>query len=220
MLRKKYLLGGVAAMVFMAGAASAQTAASPAPGVAPTQLEDIVVTAERREERLQHTPVSVTAFSGAELASRQIDTVHDLLNATPGVTFSATPYGNNDMIIAVRGVAPGGVLPNVDQATSTYVDGLYYARPEMSNFAMVDLARAEVLRGPQGTLFGRNSIGGALNIVTNAPTNRYEGSPSVPYGNYNTVEATGIVNLPLSADWAARLVYSHVSHDGYAKDIV
>jgi iron complex outermembrane receptor protein len=179
-------------------------------------LGDIVVTAQRREERLQDVPIAVTAFGAAELERRQIVDVNSLAANVPAVTFTATPYGNNDLILAIRGVAPGGVLPNVDQAVGIYVDGVYYARPEGSNFALVDLASAEVLRGPQGTLFGRNTIAGALNLTTNKPSYDFSGSLKLSYGNYDAIGATGIVNVPIVDDrLAARFVYSHVQHDGY-----
>jgi len=202
------------------GPAAAQMPATPEaasePQPASDQLEDIVVTAQRREQRLQDVPVAVSAFSGAQLEDRQIGDVNALAANVPAVTFTATPYGNNDLILAIRGVAPGGVLPNVDQAVGIYVDGVYYARPEGSNFALVDLASAEVLRGPQGTLFGRNTIAGALNITTNKPTYDYEGSLRVSAGNYDAVGLTGIVNIPVIDDrLATRLVYAHVEHDGY-----
>ncbi|CAN5254811.1 TonB-dependent receptor [soil metagenome] len=203
------------AMVCLPAVASAQTSPQAEPA-SPTGLEEVIVTAQRREERLQDVPVAVTAFGARELERRQINDVRGLTENAPSITFTATPYGNNDLILAIRGVAPGGVLPNVDQAVGTYVDGIYYARPEGSNLAMVDIASAEVLRGPQGTLFGRNTIGGALNITTNKPTYVLDGSLKLGYGNYNAVTATGIVNLPIVADkLAARLVYSHVEHDGY-----
>lgn len=213
---RSLLLAGCAAAA-LPSAAAAQ-AAPPAPQAEDEQegLQDIVVTAQRREQRLQDVPVAVSAFSAAELESRQIGDVNALAANVPAVTFTATPYGNNDLILAIRGVAPGGVLPNVDQAVGIYVDGVYYARPEGSNFALVDLASAEVLRGPQGTLFGRNTIAGALNLTTNKPRYEFEGSLKVSYGNYDAIGATGMVNIPLiDQRLAARLVYSHVQHDGY-----
>ncbi|WP_404477537.1 TonB-dependent receptor [Novosphingobium sp. BL-52-GroH] len=203
--------------------ALAQQAAAPTPPAAAkvedTQgLEDIVVTAQRRAERLQDVPVSVTAFGTAELEKRQITDVQALTQNAPAITFSATPYGTNDLILAIRGVAPGGVLPNVDQAVGTYVDGIYYARPEGSNFALVDIASAEVLRGPQGTLFGRNTIGGALNVTTNKASYERGGSLKFAYGNYNALTAQAVINLPLVDDkLAARAVLAHVQHDGWGK---
>ncbi|MDX3901442.1 MAG: TonB-dependent receptor [Sphingobium sp.] len=194
-----------------AAPASGPGQAAPAAG-----LEEILVTAQRRSERLQDVPVAVTAFGERDLARRQIVDLQALASNTPSLNFTSTFYGNNDLVLAIRGVAPGGILPNVDQAVGTYVDGLYYARPEGSNFALVDVASAEVLRGPQGTLFGRNTIAGALNITTNKPTYRFEGSAKLSYGNYDALGATGIVNVPIVDDrLAARLVYSHVQHDGY-----
>ena len=206
------VLGGVNAPAF-AQTAPATSAAEPA---AQDELQDIVVTAQRREQRLQDVPIAVSAISGADLEGRQIGDVNALAANVPAVTFTATPYGNNDLILAIRGVAPGGVLPNVDQAVGIYVDGVYYARPEGSNFALVDLASAEVLRGPQGTLFGRNTIAGALNLTTNKPRYEFEGSLKASYGNYDALGLTGIVNVPIiDGRLAARIVYSHVQHDGY-----
>jgi len=209
-----------AAVVICPAAAQAQTATAPQAADVPEQagggLQDIVVTAQRREERLQDVPVAVTALNGAELETRQITDVTALAANVPAVTLTATPYGNNDLILAIRGVAPGGVLPNVDQAVGIYVDGVYYARPEGSNFALVDLASAEVLRGPQGTLFGRNTIAGALNITTAKPKYQYEGSLKLSYGNYGALGITGVANVPVIDDQlAVRLVYSHAQHDGY-----
>lgn len=211
----KAALCASASLALLPSIATAQSGPQADPKPA-TGLEEIIVTAQRREERLQDVPVSVTAFGARELERRQITDVRALTENAPSITFTATPYGNNDLILAIRGVAPGGVLPNVDQAVGTYVDGVYYARPEGSNLAMVDIASAEVLRGPQGTLFGRNTIGGALNITTNKPSYVFGGSLKVGYGNYSAITGTGIVNLPIVADkLAARLVYSHVEHDGY-----
>lgn len=220
----KALLCASASVLVLPSAALAQTTgAAPepeAPASGPRGLEDVIVTAQRREQRLQDVPVAVTAFGVRELERRQIADVRALTENAPSITFTATPYGNNDLILAIRGVAPGGVLPNVDQAVGTYVDGLYYARPEGSNFALVDVASAEVLRGPQGTLFGRNTIGGALNITTNKPNYEFGGSLKVGYGNYDALSATAIVNLPLVEDkLAARLVYGHVEHSGYGRNL-
>ncbi|WP_404478871.1 TonB-dependent receptor [Novosphingobium sp. BL-52-GroH] len=218
--RRALIIGTALTSPFAAVAQAQQQPAAPAQQAEEAQgLQDIVVTAQRREERLQDVPVAVTAFGTAELEKRQIGDVQALTQNAPAITFSATPYGNNDLILAIRGVAPGGVLPNVDQAVGTYVDGIYYARSEGSNFALVDIASAEVLRGPQGTLFGRNTIGGALNIATNKPSYEHSGSLKLAYGNYNAITAQGIANLPLVDDkLAARVVLAHVQHDGWGEN--
>jgi iron complex outermembrane receptor protein len=216
----KWTLAAASFAVAGAGSVSAQDISGSntlsAQAASSNGLEEILVTAQRRSERLQDVPVAVTAFGERDLAARQIVDLQALASNTPSLNFTSTFYGNNDLVLAIRGVAPGGILPNVDQAVGTYVDGLYYARPEGSNFALVDVASAEVLRGPQGTLFGRNTIAGALNITTNKPTYRFEGSAKLSYGNYDALSGTGILNLPIVDDrLAARLVYSHVQHDGY-----
>ncbi len=186
----------------------------------PQRLEEVVVTAQRRTERLATVPISVAAYSAKELERSQIHNIQDLSNNTPAVTFTATPYGGQDILLSIRGVAPGGVLPNVDTAVGVYLDGVYFARPEGSNFALVDIASAEVLRGPQGTLFGRNTIGGALNITTNEPRDAYGGSLSLGAGNYGMFTANGVVNMPLVPEKLdARIVFNHASHNGYGKAV-
>lgn len=204
-------------------AQSTQSAAGrpSAHGQAPEGLTDIIVTAQRRAERLQDVPVAVTALDSRELERRQVTDIQALASNAPAITFSSAPQGRNSLILAIRGVAPGGTLPNVDQAVGTYVDGLYYARSEGTNFALVDLASAEVLRGPQGTLFGRNTIGGALNLTTNKPSYELGGALKANYGNYGALNLTGIVNTPLVADKiAVRVIGSHAEHSGYGRSVL
>jgi len=205
MLASVALLMGTSVPVYAAGSDESAT-----------QLEEVVVTAQRREERLSAVPISITAFKAADLERMQIHDIRDLSNNAPSVTFTSSNWSSNDLILAIRGVAPGSTTPNVDPAVGIYVDGLYFARSQGSNFALTDLSSAEVLRGPQGTLFGRNTIGGALNITTNQPTNNLEGSVKIDYGNYGLFATTAVLNTPIIDDkLAARFVFAHSNHDGY-----
>jgi len=223
-----WLCCGVAAAALACPAkTSAQQAAPPAAsGEVGTPLNkadqgipDIVVTAQRREERLSTVPISLTTFSGDQLKARQIDSVQSLASIAPTLTVtSSVGNGAGDVLLGMRGLALFTIIPNVDSTIGMYVDGTYYARTVGSNIGLIDMDRVEVLRGPQGTLFGRNTIGGALNITTRKPTDQLEGVVSASYGNYDDIRASAIVNLPLSEGVATRIVYEHQQHDGYGRN--
>ena len=218
------LLGGVAIGAIIAGGtASAQ---APAPAVPPdtaappaNALQEVVVTAQRRAERLQDVPVAITALDSRQLASRQILDARDLAAAAPSVSFAQGEGDPTDIVLGIRGLAITQAQLTVDPAVGVYIDGVYLSRTSGANAGFVDMQQVEVLRGPQGTLFGRNTIGGALNITTNAPTSKFEGLVSADFGNYDSRDFTGILNLPVIGDKIdVRLVYQHVEHSGYAHD--
>ncbi len=199
-----------------AGTGDSASSQEPAGGI-----PDIVVTAQRREERLSTVPISLTTFSGDQLKNRQIDSVQSLASIAPTLTVtSSVGNGAGDVLLGMRGLALFTIIPNVDSTIGMYVDGTYYARTVGSNIGLVDMDRVEVLRGPQGTLFGRNTIGGALNITTKKPTDELGGALSASYGNYNDVRATAIANIPVAEGLAARLVYEHQEHDGYGRNTI
>src|SRR5665213_2133808 len=184
------LIGG-----FVVSPPSAAIAAEPA---ASTGIEEIVVTAERRSENLMNVPVSVTVFNGEELGSNQIVNVSALQGLVPNVTVTGSLSGESDMLVGMRGVGADQLNANTDPTVGLYVDGIYLGRTQGSNVAMIDMDDVEVLRGPQGTLFGRNTIGGALTINTKAPTDAFEGELKLGGGNYNGLTATGILNVRVS----------------------
>jgi len=179
-------------------------------------LQDILVTARRVEERLQTTPVAVTAVTGQMLLRTQVANTADLQRTAPSLvvaTGSASTSGFT--FVSIRG--QGNLTPIIanDPAVATYVDGVYIARPSQGLTDFIDIARVEVLRGPQGTLFGRNTTGGALNIISNDPVHKLELAARAEYGNYNTSRLEGLVNVPLGENVAARFVYSYNDRDGY-----
>lgn len=182
-------------------------------------LEEIIVSAQRRDARLLDVPVSVTALSARALEANQITNVGDLSAIVPNLTATGTPTGHNDILLSLRGLSLVSVNDNIDPTVGVYIDGVYYARTQGTNVALIDLERVEVLRGPQGTLFGRNTIGGALNVTTQKPTfDDFSGSLKIGHGNYDALHETVMLNIPIvTGKWAARLVYDHQSHDGYAK---
>jgi iron complex outermembrane recepter protein len=189
-------------------------------GAEASGLEEIVITARRSEENLQSTPVSVTAVTSETLQRAQVDNAADLQRLAPNLNIATgSPSVSSFAFVSLRGqtqVNPGAAS---DPAVGIYIDDVYIPRPSQGLFDFADLQRVEVLRGPQGTLFGRNTTGGALNIVTVEPTGEFSSSVRAAYGNHDSVEAGVTANLPLIGDeLAARVVYSFNRHEGYGKN--
>ncbi len=186
----------------------------------PAGIEDIVVTARRTEENLQTTPVSITALSNNTIKQAQITDAAGLQRAAPSLSIATgAPGGSGFIYVSIRGMP--ALNPGVanDPSVATYVDGVYVPRPSQGSADLIDLQRAEVLRGPQGTLFGRNTTGGALNIVTVNPSGDFEGQFRVQAGNYDYRNVNAVLNVPLNGDeLAARFVYDFVDRDGYARN--
>ena len=183
-------------------------------------LEEIIVTARRTEESLQQTPVAVTALSADAMEIAQIVDVSGLERAAPNLTVStgapATPGFAN---FTMRGQTNMNANTASDPAVGLYVDGVYIARSAGSLLDLDDVERVEVLRGPQGTLFGRSTIGGAVNIITQAPKDTFEGRVTAEVGNYSRRSVGGMLNLPLvDEQLAARVVYKYLDHDGYGEN--
>jgi iron complex outermembrane receptor protein len=211
----------------LAGTSSAALAqgAPPSSGDAPAaqsqrsgspQLEDIVVTARRTSEALQTTPVAVTALSNEALQQRQVLQATDLQRAAPAVSIGTGGTGPASILyISIRGQAQNSPNSFSDNAVGIYIDGIYLGRAIGGNVGFLDLSSAEVLRGPQGTLFGRNTTGGALNITTNAPTQNFEGYIRVGAGNYDANLFEGVLNVPLTPELAVRFAGRYEDHKGY-----
>lgn len=175
---------------------------------------DIVVTAQRRAERLQDVPISITAVSGADLQRLHADNVSRLEFIAPGFTWGSQ---GSDSFPAIRGVRTSLVSAQNDPVIGFYIDGVYQSRTQQQSIPLFDIARVEVQRGPQGTLYGRNTFGGNLSVVTASPTNRYEGGLNVDFGNYNSQRIDGFVNTPLSDTLALRVAGVYQDHDGYVR---
>lgn len=186
----------------------AQQAPVPAPDSATPQTSDdvgigeIVVTAQRREERLQDVPVAITAVTSEQLSTGRIETSYDLPKVTPGLTV------NKSAVYAVpflRGVGSTNILIGDEPSVSTYVDGFYKGPALAAILPFNNIQRIEVLKGPQGTLYGRNATGGLINIITTDPLDNFFAKGSVGYGNFETFEADGYVTGPLGESIRADL---------------
>lgn len=179
---------------------------------------EIVVTARKRDEKLQETPISISAFSSEGLSARGAQATDSLAAITPNLTLQNNPaFGGsaNSAAIYIRGIGQQDFVPTVDPGVGVYVDGVYVARSVGSILDLVDFQRIEVLRGPQGTLFGRNTIGGALSITTKAPSASTEGKVSATYGTDNQVTLKGMLNGALSDNLFARVSAAYFGRDGY-----
>jgi len=212
------------AVLATAGAISSPSLASSEPeGIEPDRLSisEIIVTARKREESLQDTPVSVTAFSSMDLNMRNMDNLSDIDRHTPNLIFDTAPAASGSSsgaTVFIRGI--GQLDPSLvfDPGVGIYIDGVYIPRLLGNASDIVDLERIEVLRGPQGTLFGRNSVGGAINIVTAKPSGEFEGSGELTVGRYNRRDFRGHVNFGLvPGQLAGKISVSIRDDDGYGR---
>jgi iron complex outermembrane receptor protein len=197
----------------------ALTEAAESPAGPPSTLEEVVVTAQRRTENLQQTPLAVTALSGVQLEQRNIRTTLDLMQVTPGLqvsTQTAADAGGSATFF-LRGMGQQQAGNGSEPAVGVYVDDIYYPTLQGAVFQLLDVEQVEVLRGPQGTLFGRNTIGGALRYTTRKPTDTLEGFAQVEGGNLGRRDYTGMLNLPLGERAAVRLSGGHLESDGYVR---
>jgi iron complex outermembrane receptor protein len=210
---KASMLMGCAVLALSSGFAQAQTAGAPASDS--SAIAEIVVTAQKRAENLQDVPVSVTALTSQTLAARGVTNVLALNNMAPGMRISANDAAANPKIY-IRGVGLSDFNPNASSGVGVYTDGVYIGSPLAQMAGFFDLAQVEVLRGPQGTLYGRNTNGGAINITTKRPTQAFTADASLEYGTFNAVRAEAGVGGPIIADKLAfRAAAQLTKDDGY-----
>jgi iron complex outermembrane receptor protein len=214
----RFLVLAIPLLLINAGSAVAQTTPAPESDANAETLESIVVTARRREESLQDTPVAVTALSAAALERQQIVNTTDLDKVAPNIQFHSygTLTGNNSAAqVFIRGIGQSDATPAVDPGVGVYIDDVYMGRAVGAAMEFRDIANVQILRGPQGTLFGRNTIGGAVLLTTNEPGTDAGNSVRVGLGEDNLREAYGAFDLPLGGDWSARLALGMRQRDGY-----
>lgn len=182
------------------------------------EVDEVVVTAQRRDQNLQDVPATVTAFGAEEVRQAQIQEFGDVSTRTPGVQFDAFPASQPR--VAIRGVGSSDRGAAGDPSAAVFLDEIYLARPAAIAFDAFDLERIEVLKGPQGTLYGRNVVGGAVNVVTKRPQlDQFDLAGEATVGNYGRYEAAGVINAPLVEGKAAvRASLSRRTHDGYVKN--
>ncbi|MFW2828898.1 TonB-dependent receptor [Sphingomonas sp. ID0503] len=204
---------GEASPTANSGAAESQTASGPVP----SDDGDIIVTATRRETSLQKTPLAVSAFSQATLDRQQVRDVTDLARFVPSLQFNQQG-DQSAVLLTLRGIGNDSAYTEVaDPEVAIYIDGVYSPRSQGASVLMYDMERVEVLRGPQGTLFGRNATVGALNLTSAKPTlDKFYGNVETVYGNYDRIGVRGAINLPVTDTLAFRVAFVSDKHDGYA----
>jgi iron complex outermembrane receptor protein len=199
-----------------AGAASAQTAPAPAPEEgAQDGMQDIVVTAQRREQNLQEVPLAITAVAGETLLQRGATDISALNKFVPGFSFGQT---GSDVRPAMRGVRTANNGVTGDPTIGYFIDGIYQSRTSQAGLGFVDVATLEVQRGPQGTLYGRNTFGGNIVVTTNAPTQDFDYGGTLTVGNYGKHRVEGFINTPVSDILAVRVAGAYDKADGWVKN--
>lgn len=209
-----------ASLLASASAFAQQESPAADPQATVTGIEDIVVTARRTEESLQTTPVAVTALSAQSLETNQIQDATDLQRVTPSFSIqTGGPSVSGLVFVSIRGQQNQNPGTANDPTVATYIDGVYIPRPSQGQTDLDDLQRLEVLRGPQGTLFGRNTTGGAVNIITVDPKDYFEVIARGEVGDYAYRSAGLTVNAPLADGLALRVSGNYRERDGYVRNV-
>jgi iron complex outermembrane recepter protein len=183
----------------------------------PTGIADVVVTAQRREESLQDVPLSVTAITGEELRNADLRDITRLEQAVPGLRVGRSGPAARP---AIRGVYTEAIQANSDPRIGFYIDEIYQSRTQQTTAAFVDLERVEVQKGPQGTLFGRNSLGGNITLTSARPRDEFDLGVALIGGNYNRIRAEGFVNIPITDGLAVRFAGAADRHDPVFRSLV
>jgi iron complex outermembrane receptor protein len=218
--RCKVWLGALAPMALLAPDAAAQDTGAPGASAAADDAV-IIVTARKTAEDVQSTPVAVSVFSDADLAATQAENVGALQGAVPNLNIVQGRGSSSSANIYIRGIGQPDALATFDPAVGVYVDDVYISRIRGALFDVYDIERIEVLRGPQGTLYGKNTIGGALKVVTRKPGDDLRADARVTFGDYNALEASGRVSGPIvEGKLAAGAVLYRGQRDGYVTDPV
>ncbi|WP_186453993.1 TonB-dependent receptor [Denitratisoma sp. DHT3] len=213
--QKTFAVRTIPALVaaFMAGGACSALAQTG--GAA---LEEIVVTAQKQSERLQDVPISIQAFSSRALENANVTSMLDMRSLAPSVEIKSYPASSEDLQVQMRGIPSQAMNIFIDVATPIHIDGVYIARGSGMNLTVADLESVEILKGPQGTLYGRNAISGAINLKTARPSQDFGFSQNITIGNYGKLVSKTSLNVPLTETLAAKIAYVHDERDGFIRD--
>ena len=205
----------------LAEAARAETpAVQPAPTASqstqqdsqPDQIPDVVVTAEKHSEVVQKTPLAITALTGEQIRKQHVNDILDLSNSLPNVNINIL---QNSVHLSIRGIGLTTITPVAEGFVAFHIDGVYVSMPESQSDTLFDINRIEVTEGPQGTLYGRNATGGAVNVITNNPTETFQGYARITLGNYESVVTEEAISGPIANGVSARFAMETSNHDGY-----
>ena len=179
----------------------------------------IVVTAQKRSQNLQDVPISITAFDSEALESGRISGVEDLGTLTPGLYITPNPADNNGVRLNIRGIGTFDPQVGQDSRVAIYIDGVYSGKSQGLAFDSPDLERIEIVKGPQGTLYGRNAVAGAVNLISKRPSgDGWFGEVKATYGRFNEIGLKGAINIPVSEDGGIRVSGAYSKEDGWVKN--
>jgi iron complex outermembrane receptor protein len=217
---RSILFAGIATAVLTAGPGVASAATPAAAAQAdPSQVEELVVTARRREETLKDVPIAVSAYTAATLDRTGVRDITDLQKTTPSLTLQPARGANSTLIAFIRGVGQQDPLWGFDPGVGLYLDDVYIARPQAAVLDVFDVQRIEVLRGPQGTLYGRNTIGGAIKYVTASIGSQPELDVKGQFGSYGEHDEIAAFKLPVTSTFAVSGAVAKYDHDGYGTNL-
>lgn len=200
--------------VALAALAASPALAQEAPQSADDGIGDIVVTAQKRAENIQDVPIAISAVGSQYLESRGIDSIDKLGTIAPNVKIERAPASKTISQISIRGSVTINPAITWEPAVGLYLDGVYIAKAQGSIFDVADLERVELLRGPQGTLYGRNALAGAVNLVTKKPSGEAGGSVDLTYGSFNELRVRGVLDLPQMGPFSVKLSGQYRKRDG------
>jgi len=217
-------LAALACAIAMPAYAQDETSSEPDLGAEQQSggIQEIVVTAQKREENVQDVPIAISAFGAETLQERAVGDVSQLSGITPNVTLDAsTPFSGSSAVLGatIRGIGSNDFAFNIDPAVGVYLDGVYLGRSIGANQDLLDVERIEVLKGPQGTLFGRNTIGGAISIVTTTPGDEFRVKGDITAGSLRRLQARGIVEIPLTDGLSSSVAFGIMNRRGYQKRV-
>ncbi len=179
-------------------------------------LEEIVVTAEKREASIQDVPIAIAAVTGETIENLAIDDIMDLYVQTPGMSFSRA---GGEAQVYIRGIGTDAFGVTIDPSVAIHMDGVYLGRPQMGLAQFLDVERVEILKGPQGTLYGRNATGGAINVISRKPGDDTDGYLGLGIGSWERQEIKAAGNVQLGEGWAARFAGRYLADDGFTDDL-
>ena len=182
-------------------------------------IEEVIVTARRREETAQSVPIPITALSSEQLESRAITEIKNIENITPNLSFLHSALAQGTAQVFLRGIGQVNWGPTQDPKVGVYVGGVFLGRPQGAVFDLLDIERVEVLRGPQGTLFGRNTTAGLVQAITKDPEPEFSANVSAGFGNDAQIAGDALVNIPISDTLGARFAIQTRKDDGYMEDL-
>lgn len=183
-------------------------------------IQEVIVTAQKREESLQDTPIAISAITAEALADRGITDYQGVAAASPSITFTQYPSSPNTFILYMRAQGVSDAMQvTVDSAVGLYQDGFYISRPQLVTFDLADVERVEVLRGPQGTLYGRNTTGGAVNLISKKPSGEFGFKQELGFGSEGRIRSLSVLDLPKWGGLSAKLSFLKRQQDGFVKNL-